>query len=74
MGSLSPVHWLIYLIVLAGLVGFPIFKILQKAGFSGWWAIVAFVPLVNWIALWIFAFVRWPNEAASSAKSAGDVF
>jgi uncharacterized membrane protein YhaH (DUF805 family) len=57
----SPFHWVV------GLVGFLIFvvpavKILRKAGFSGWWVIISFIPLVNVIMFWIFAFARWPLE------------
>jgi len=36
-------------------------KILVKAGFSGWFSLISFVPIVNVIALWIFAFIPWPN-------------
>jgi hypothetical protein len=41
--------------------GIPIVQILRRAGHSGWWAIIAFVPLLNLIGLWVFAFARWPN-------------
>jgi hypothetical protein len=33
------------------------------AGRSRWWTILAFVPLVNLISLWVFAFTRWPSRA-----------
>jgi hypothetical protein len=36
-------------------------KILAKAGFSAWFSLISFVPIVNVIALWIFAFIPWPN-------------
>jgi hypothetical protein len=36
---------------------------LHRAGRSRWWTILAFVPLVNLIGLWVFAFTRWPNRA-----------
>jgi hypothetical protein len=39
----------------------PVWKIVSKAGFSGAWALLALIPLVNIIMLWVFAFVRWPN-------------
>ena len=57
----SPFHWFV------GLVGFLIFvipavKILQKAGFSGWWVIASLIPFVNVIMFWVFAFARWPLE------------
>lgn len=36
------------------------FRILQKAGFNGWWTLVLLVPVVNIAMIWIFAFKRWP--------------
>jgi len=39
---------------------FPVVKILQKAGYSGWWVLLWFVPIGNIVALWIFAFADWP--------------
>jgi hypothetical protein len=52
-------HWLIVIVVVA-IYGVPIVKILQRAGFSGWWALALLIPLVNIAALWVFAFTRWP--------------
>jgi hypothetical protein len=37
------------------------FRILQKAGLDGRWALVLLVPVVNIIMIWIFAFSHWPN-------------
>jgi uncharacterized membrane protein YhaH (DUF805 family) len=59
MGSFSAVHWLIIVVVLLVYV-VPAVKILQKAGYSGWWIILGFIPLVNLVMLWVFAFARWP--------------
>ena len=39
---------------------FPVVKILHKAGYSGWWVLLWFVPIGNIVALWIFAFADWP--------------
>jgi hypothetical protein len=66
MGSVSIVHWLIT-ISIAGAIAFPVSMVLRKAGFSPWWALVSLVPIVNWIALWAFALVRWPTEKSSDA-------
>ncbi len=41
--------------------GVPTMKILHRAGRSRWWIILAFVPLLNVIGLWVFAFTRWPT-------------
>jgi hypothetical protein len=40
----------------------PIAKVLRRVGFSGWWSILALVPLAGFIGLWIFAFARWPID------------
>jgi len=61
MGSFSIWHWLIVIFWLL-LVVYPIAKILRKAGFSGWWAILSVIPIVNFIGLWILALVRWPER------------
>lgn len=37
-------------------------RIIQRAGYSGWWVLLSFVPLVNFVALFIFAFKEWPIE------------
>ena len=56
MGDISLLHWLIGLIILLVYL-LPIIKILHKAGYSGWW----FIPLVNIIFLWVFAYADWPS-------------
>lgn len=47
--------WLLVIIV-------PIVKVLKRTGHSRAWAILFAVPLVNVIALWVFAFKRWPID------------
>ena len=59
MGSLSIWHWIIVILILV-LYGVPTAKILGRAGHSKWWTIAFFVPLLNIIALWVFAYSRWP--------------
>jgi uncharacterized membrane protein YhaH (DUF805 family) len=39
---------------------FPLVKIIQKAGYSGWWVLLGLIPLVNFIMIWIFALSDWP--------------
>lgn len=53
------------------LVGFlifaiPIMEIIHKAGYSRIWILMWFVPLVNIVFLWIFAFSRWPASSRSA--------
>ncbi|WP_323118131.1 DUF805 domain-containing protein [Burkholderia alba] len=59
MEHLSGVHWIITVAIVA-LVIYPYVRIIRHAGFSGWWILTAFVPVLNFIMLWVFAFVKWP--------------
>jgi hypothetical protein len=59
MGGFSLVHLIIVLLVLFVFL-FPMATILRKAGYSGWWVLLWFVPLGNLVGLWIFAFADWP--------------
>lgn len=63
MGTLSIRHWLIVVFILASYI-VPVWRILTKAGYSGAWSFLSFIPLLNVIMLWVFAFSRWPNEKA----------
>ena len=65
MGSFSVWHLSITVIWLALLVApmFPIAAILKKAGFSPWWALMYLVPVGNIVALFVFAYARWPSRA-----------
>jgi len=40
----------------------PAWKIVSKAGYSGAWSLFVFVPLINVIMLWVFAFATWPKD------------
>ena len=59
-------HWVMPLgmpLLLIIVVAVPVANILHRAGRSRWWTILAFVPLVNLVRLWVFAFTRWPDRA-----------
>ena len=59
MSSMSIWHWLTLVIFIVALT-IPIAKILGRLGFSKWWTIVYFIPLLNIVGIWILAYVRWP--------------
>lgn len=43
----------------------PFARILRRAGRSGWWVLLLFIPGVGWLVLpWVIAFMRWerPRE------------
>jgi hypothetical protein len=51
-------------------------SIVRKAGYSAWWVATGFVPLVNIVMLFAFAFADWPilkqtRRAATSQRPAG---
>ena len=70
MWGFSPFHGSFLLIALAVVV-YLVSRILQKAGYSGWWTLLALVPLANLIGLWFFAITPWPSNRTSTA---GDLF
>lgn len=37
------------------------YRVIEKAGLDGRWALVLLLPVVNIIMIWVFAFSRWPN-------------
>lgn len=61
MGSLSIVHWLVFIIVFGcGLVGSA--RILNRLGYNGAWAIFVFLVPLWMIGILILSFLRWPAE------------
>lgn len=64
MGSFSLFHWSIGFIALLPFILAAIFfaRVMPKAGFSPWWAVLALIPVGNIIALWVFAFIEWPKR------------
>ena len=61
--SLEQVLILLVIILVIILVPLLIYRPLaKKAGFSGWWALVCWIPFVNIVVLWVFAFIEWPVE------------
>ena len=61
MGAFSIFHWLVVLVVLVLLV-FPVCRIVGKAGYSPLLGLLWFIPLVNLVMLWVFAFAEWPVQ------------
>ena len=37
-----------------------VIRIIQRAGYSGWWILITLIPGVNLLALWYFGFGPWP--------------
>ena len=70
-GSFSIFHWLIVLVVLLVAYVLPVSFIVKKAGFSPWWSLLSVIPLVGFVALWVFAIVRWPDRSKDALAATG---
>jgi len=57
----SMYYWVVFILAFV-LPAWLFSRIIAKAGFPAWWAIAGLVPLVNVVALWLFAFSDWPNQ------------
>jgi hypothetical protein len=58
-------HWLLFIVVVVAIV-YPIGRILRRLGFSPFWSVLVFIPLVNLLSLWILAFSDWPSPRSGS--------
>lgn len=58
--------WQLLILSIIVLLPYLLFgPILKKAGFSKWWSLIMLIPVIpviNVVAVWIFAFVKWPIE------------
>lgn len=71
MGTFSIIHWLIFAIVfIAWMV--PAWRITSKAGFSGAWSLILLVPMVGFVAIWAFAFMKWPIETQAERRGTSE--
>lgn len=65
MGTFSPTHWLIVQAMFTPLMALlivPTWRILQRAGFSGAWALLMLVPIVGLLVPWFVSFLKWPTD------------
>ncbi len=59
--SIWGIIWLSVIALLAlGTVAAVAGAVVHKAGFSRWYGVLILVPVVNIIALYVFAFIKWP--------------
>lgn len=65
MGGIS--IWQLFIMVAYTVtIVIPCWRLLKKAGYPPVLSLIAIVPLVNVIALWIFAFAKWPKGSTST--------
>jgi uncharacterized membrane protein YhaH (DUF805 family) len=51
---------LILLAAILAVLTCPVVRIIRRMGRSGWWVLAFMTPALTLIALYVFAFVRWP--------------
>lgn len=76
MGTFSPTHWFIVLVMITPLMALlvvPTWRILRRAGFNGAWALLMLVPVVGLLVPWVVSFIKWPTdrEARTSTSKGG---
>ncbi len=65
MGSTFPLLDLLVFLFVSGLLNLPVLWVLKKIGWSRWLVILAMLPFVNFVFLYVVAFARWPNEPSA---------
>lgn len=48
----------------------PAWRILKRLGYAGEWALLAIIPMIGLIGMWVIAFSEWPNERQDPAGPA----
>lgn len=64
-GAATILVQLVPLMVVMLVLVVPFVRILRRAGRSGWWVLLLFIPGLGWLILpWVIAFMRWerPRE------------
>ena len=55
---------IVILVLIIALIITPAAKILQRLGYSRWWAVLAPISPLNIIGLWVLAYARWPSKTS----------
>jgi hypothetical protein len=50
----------LWMLIIAALIVLPFWRICEKAGYPGILALLIFIPFVNLVFLYWFAFADWP--------------
>ena len=60
-------HWLLFAGMVAVII-YPIGRILGRIGLSPFWSILAFIPFVNLLGLWLLAFLQWSDRERKNSR------
>jgi uncharacterized membrane protein YhaH (DUF805 family) len=53
---------IVFYIVVIAFFGWIYVRIVRRTGYSGWWVLMALVPIGNLVVLCLFAFKEWPIQ------------
>lgn len=67
-GSWGTGHWLFFALMAAAII-YPIGLILKRLGFSPLWSILAFVPGINLVGLWVVALAASVKETSKETPA-----
>ena len=60
IGSLGFVEMAFLFLIINGAVAYGLYRICTQAGYPGFSIVFMFLPIVNLIAMAVFAFAEWP--------------
>lgn len=60
--SLKEIPYGIFAIFALLIYLWPLGRILRRTGHSGYWALLSFIPFINIVATWIWAYKSWDTE------------
>jgi hypothetical protein len=71
MDGFSLWHWLILLLIELLWVT-PLWRLLRRIGYSPAWALIAFIPPLWLVLLWVLAFAQWKIADAGEEPLVGE--
>ena len=60
-------QWAVGAVMIVALL-YPIGRILRRIGLSPLWSVLAVIPFVNLIGLWVLAFADWPGRRDAARR------
>jgi hypothetical protein len=58
----TPLAVLLMALIYVFLIAVPACRLTRRLGYAGAWGLLALVPGLNVLGLWILAFARWPRR------------
>jgi hypothetical protein len=62
----TPLAVLLMALIYVFLIAVPACRLTRRLGYAGAWGLLALVPGLNVLGLWILAFARWPRRRHGS--------